>query len=128
MPLTEQEIETYRRDGLVIPASYRLPGATLERINQLISHIPQQNRGSLRPIQLMVLRPSVDLGRLAADFEPRLPGAFRFFTRGLGTHKLRSPDFLSLLMFQSDYLTSLIEIGEKDAEASLGELEAWMEP
>ncbi len=100
----------------------------LERINQLISQIPQQNRGSLRPIQLMVLRPSVDLGRLAADFEPRLPGAFRFFTRGLGTHKLRSPDFLSLLMFQSDYLTSLIEIGEKDAEASLGELEAWMEP
>jgi NTE family protein len=100
----------------------------LERINRLISQIPQQNRGSLRPIQLMVLRPSVDLGRLAADFEPRLPGAFRFFTRGLGTHKLRSPDFLSLLMFQSDYLTSLIEIGEKDAEASLSELEAWMEP
>jgi hypothetical protein len=31
-------------------------------------------------------------------------------------------------MFQSDYLTSLIEIGEKDAEASLSELEAWMEP
>jgi hypothetical protein len=29
-------------------------------------------------------------------------------------------------MFQPDYLTSLIEIGEKDAEASLGDLEALM--
>ena len=99
----------------------------LERINRLIPHIPQEKRGALRPIKLMVLRPSVDLGRLAADFEPRLPGAFRFLTRGLGTHKIRSPDFLSLLMFQPDYLASLIEIGEKDAEARMGELEAWME-
>ena len=75
----------------------------------------------------MVLRPSVDLGRLAANFEPRLPGAFRFLTRGLGTQKLSSPDSLSMLMFQPDYLASLIEIGEKDAETNLGELEAWME-
>ena len=100
----------------------------LERINRLISRIPQDNRSDLRPVKLMVVRPSVDLGRLAADFEPRLPGAFRFLTRGLGTHEVRSPDFLSLLMFQSDYLTALIEIGEKDAEANISELEAWMAP
>jgi NTE family protein len=100
--------------------------AQLERINRLISLIPETDLGRLRPVKLMVLRPSVDLGRLAANFEPRLPRAFRFLTRGLGTHQLRSPDFLSLLMFQPDYLTSLIEIGEKDAEASLGDLEALM--
>ena len=35
MPLTEQEIEIYRRDGLVIPAGYRLPEATLARIDAL---------------------------------------------------------------------------------------------
>jgi NTE family protein len=99
----------------------------LERINRLISLVPQTRRGRLRPVKLMVLRPSVDLGRLAADFEPQLPGALRFLARGLGTHKLRSPDFLSLLMFQPDYLTSLIEIGETDAVAQLAELEAWME-
>ena len=99
----------------------------LERINGLISQISPNRRGKLRPIRLMVLRPSVDLGRLAADFEPRLPGAFRFLTRGLGTHKIRSPDFLSMLMFQPDYLTALIEIGERDAEARLGDLEAWMD-
>lgn len=100
----------------------------LERINRLLSEIPETRLGRLRPIKLMVLRPSEDLGRLAAKFEPQLPRAFRFLTRGLGTRELRSPDFLSLLMFQPDYLTALIEIGEKDAEALLPELAAWMEP
>jgi uncharacterized heparinase superfamily protein len=29
MPLTDQEIETYHQDGLVIPSTYRVPQATL---------------------------------------------------------------------------------------------------
>jgi hypothetical protein len=43
MPLTEHEIETYRRDGLVIPADYRVPPATLERIDQLYQELLQKN-------------------------------------------------------------------------------------
>ena len=65
---------------------------------------------------MLVIRPSRDLGRLARDFEPRLPGALRFLTRGLGTRRTASPDFLSLLMFQHDYVKALIELGEGDAE------------
>ncbi len=86
----------------------------LERINRLLDGRP---RGELRPIECLILRPSVDLGRLAAEYEADLPRAFRFLTRGLGTHRTSSPDFLSLLMFQSDYLRRLIEIGESDADA-----------
>ena len=74
-----------------------------------------------------MLRPSVDLGMLAARYEAQLPKAFRFLTRGLGTRETASPDFLSLLMFQADYLERLIEIGEQDAErrvAEIGELMA----
>jgi NTE family protein len=71
-----------------------------------------------------VLRPSQDLGRLAAGHEPRLPKAFRFLTRGLGTRETESPDFLSLILFQGDYLTRLIEIGEADAEARREEIAA----
>ena len=99
----------------------------LERINRLVAKIPPSDRGNLRPIDLLVLRPSVDLGRLAADFEPRLPGLFRFLTRGLGTREVSSPDVLSLLMFQSDYLSALIDIGEKDVESHLDELSSWLE-
>ena len=70
----------------------------------------------------MTLRPSRDLGRLAYEYEPQLPRAFRFLTRGLGTKQTRSPDFLSLILFQPDYLQKLIEVGEADAEARGAEI------
>lgn len=87
----------------------------LERLNTLLRLLPEEQRGMLRPIELFVMRPSADLGQLASQFEPQLPKSFRFLTRGLGTRETKSPDFLSLIMFQPDYLQMLMEIGEKDA-------------
>lgn len=87
----------------------------LDTINQLICDLPTEKRRGMRKIDSLVIRPSVDLGRLAADYEPKLPRAFRFMTRGLGTRETSSPDFLSLLMFQRDYIERLIEIGQADA-------------
>jgi len=89
---------------------------SLERLNGLIEHLPEDKRHGLRPIELLVMRPSIDLGQLAADYEPRLPRLFRFLTRRLGTRETKSSDLISLLMFQSDYLKRLIELGEHDAE------------
>jgi NTE family protein len=89
----------------------------LRQINQLIEALPEDQRGGLRPLDLLVLRPSVDLGRLANDYEADLPKAFRFLTRGLGTRETRSNDLLSLVMFQPDYVRRLLELGEADAEA-----------
>ena len=94
----------------------------LERFNRLLERLPEEVRGGLRPIDCLVLRPSEDLGRLAAGYEPRLPKVFRFLTRGLGTRETESPDFLSLILFQADYLTRLIEIGEADAEVHLEQI------
>ena len=96
---------------------------TLERMNSLIESLPAETRGEYRKIKLIVLRPSRDLGKLANEYESRLPGAFRFMTRGLGTRETRSNDLLSLLMFQPDYLTRLIELGEADAEARAEDIE-----
>ena len=55
-----------------------------------------------------------------------LPGFFRFMTRGLGTRETASPDILSLLMFQANYLGRLIELGEADADARADEIEAFI--
>lgn len=99
----------------------------LERLNRLLSKVPPGERDDLSPIDILTLRPSEDLGKLAREYEPRLPGAFRFLTRGLGTRQTRSPDFLSLLMFQPEYLARLMEIGEADAEARLDEIGALLE-
>lgn len=100
----------------------------LEQINRLLARLPPEEWEGLKPLKLMVLRPSRDLGRLAAEFEPRLPRAFRFLTRGLGTRETASPDFLSMLMFQTDYLRRLIELGESDAEARRAELMELLAP
>ena len=100
----------------------------LERVNDLLARIPEERRDGLRPIELLLFRPSQDLGTLANDYEPQLPRGFRFLTRGLGTRQTRSNDFLSLVMFQPDYLQQLIDLGRADAEKRLDELLAFTEP
>lgn len=99
----------------------------MHRLNQLLSLLPREDWGGLRPISLQVIRPSTDLGRIATRFEPRLPRTFRFLTRGLGTRPSRSSDVLSILMFQPDYLRALMDQGEADAEDRMGELLAFLD-
>ena len=89
----------------------------LARINQLVASLPPERRHGLRVVSMVILRPSYDLGRLAKDFEPRLPRLFRHLARGAGARGTQSPDLLSLIMFQPDYLKTLMEIGEVDAES-----------
>ena len=98
----------------------------LERINHLLDSLPEEERDGMRPVQLLVVRPSRDLGKLVAEYEPKLPPAFKFMTRGLGTRETRSPDVLSMLMFQRDYLTRVMEIGEADAEARAEQIDAFL--
>jgi NTE family protein len=98
----------------------------LELMNRLLEALPEEKRAGLRPVKLLVLRPSVDLGKLANDYEAKLPRGFRFLTRGLGTRQTRSPDFLSLVLFQPDYLRALMDIGESDAEARSDQIAAFL--
>ncbi|MEP7347101.1 MAG: patatin-like phospholipase family protein, partial [Gemmatimonadaceae bacterium] len=99
----------------------------LERINDLVAQIPPGQRGDMRKIEILVLRPSIDLGVLAREYEPRLPRVFRFLTRGLGTRKSSSPSILSVLMFQEDYIRRLVELGESDAERNAARISAFIE-
>jgi NTE family protein len=98
----------------------------LERMNWVLRKLPPEERNGLRVVNILVLRPSRDLGKLSRDYEALLPGFFRFMTRGLGTRETKSPDILSLLMFQADYLGRLIELGEADAEARAEEIDAFL--
>jgi NTE family protein len=98
----------------------------LARMNKILREVPEQKRDGLRIVDILVVRPSRDLGRIAKEYEPRLPRAFRFLTRGTGTRETRSPDFLSLLMFQDDYIGRLIELGESDAAARSDEIAAFL--
>lgn len=88
-----------------------------QRLNEFIPYLPLGHQKNLREVSTFVLRPSEDLGRTAARFESRLPTGLRFFARGLGARETESPDSLSMLMFQPDYIKRLIATGEKDARA-----------
>ncbi|HEY9420752.1 MAG TPA: patatin-like phospholipase family protein [Thermoanaerobaculia bacterium] len=91
----------------------------LVSINELVEKLPPEERGNLRKVDIRILRPSQDLGRLASEYEPRLPNSFRYLVRSLGTRETNTSGFLSMVMFQPDYAQRLIEIGEADGEAWL---------
>ncbi|MFL5542717.1 MAG: patatin-like phospholipase family protein [Longimicrobiaceae bacterium] len=99
----------------------------MERMNELLRRCPPPARDGMRVVELMTFRPSRDLAMIAREFEPRLPRAFRLLTRGLGTRETKSPDVLSLLMFQDDYVKRLMEIGEEDAARRGDELAAFLD-
>lgn len=99
----------------------------LTRTNEMLRQIPEEKRNGKRIIDLFVLRPSQDLGKLAGDYEAKLPYAFRYLMRGQGVHEISSPDWLSMIMFQHEYVSRLIELGEQDAENRLDELKRFFE-
>lgn len=98
----------------------------MERMNELLSKIEPSQRHGMKPIELCVLRPSQDLGKLAAAHEKYLPRNMKFLTRALGTDETESSDMASMLMFEPHYTTALVEIGEADVAARLDELRTFL--
>ena len=100
----------------------------LQSLNSLLAKLPPEERGGLRHVGTRIIRPSQSLGELAAKYEPRLPGGFRHLVRSLGTRETNTSAFLSMVMFQPDYLERLIEIGEADGEARVEEVRTLLDP
>ena len=71
------------------------------------------------------VRPKILAGS-PTHYEADLPKGFRFLTRGLGTKETRSNDMLSLVMFQTDYVRHLIELGQSDAAAKRDQIEEFL--
>jgi len=100
--------------------------ARLNKMNDMLNLIPPEERQGRRKIDLFVLRPSIDLGKLAGNFEPNMPPLFRYFLRGQGVKETASPDWLSMILFDREYITALIRQGEKDAMNRIDELEIFL--
>jgi NTE family protein len=98
----------------------------MQRMNEMLALAAPEQRNGFRRIGLFVLRPSRDLGKIAADYQRYLPRSIRLFTRALGTDETESPDFISMLMFEPNYTQVLIEIGEQDVESRLDQLRVFL--
>jgi len=91
--------------------------------------------GALRPVRDLFIRPSQDLGKLAADVlsrpavKARLSGPAGYLMRRVGENAMETQDpsdLLSYLLFDGEYAKELVALGERDAHEVRGELEAFL--
>lgn len=98
----------------------------LDRLNKMLRKLEPHEREGFRPIDLLVLRPSIDPSKLAAKFEQHLPLNLKLLTRALGSKETESPDIVSMLMFEPHYTKKLIEIGEADVDSRVDEIRLFL--
>ena len=98
----------------------------MQRMNEMIRKLDPRERDGFKPIDLMILRPSRDLAKLASGYEKYLPANLKLVTRALGSSETDSPDLISLMMFEPHYTRELIALGEADVDSRLGELRAFL--
>jgi NTE family protein len=103
----------------------------LERINRLLESCPTDPSGpsgpdGLEPVRLLMLRPSKDLGALAVAQRTRLPTVPHWLVRGMGGHRAAAADFLSYLLFDPGYTTTLIDLGYADAQHQWPRIERFL--
>ncbi len=99
----------------------------LQRINKTLALIPRDKLNhsdvDMRPVPALVLRPSQDLGKLAADEYGRFPAMLRYLLKGIGATGHAGEDLLSYLAFEPIYLKRVMDLGHADTLARREEIE-----
>jgi NTE family protein len=123
---TEYDLARMQRINLILEAGEKSFGPQFEAMmNQELVGL----RGApLRRIQAVHIRPSEDIGRLAAEFvsagRMRVSGmvARRLIQRLAAGEARHESDLLSYLLFDGDFASELIELGRHDAAKKADEL------
>lgn len=99
----------------------------VERVNQLLRALDEKRRRefALKPVEMMVIRPSRDVRELTTKFAGRLPSSVKALLRTVGAWR---PDsrIPSYLLFDTDYCSELIALGKADAHHHASELRAFL--
>jgi NTE family protein len=100
----------------------------LERLNQLLDdgHIRQpgvHGEQKIRPLTTFVIMPSVNLSEVAEQHRKDMPSLIHYFVASLGRDATSCADLMSYLLFTSKYTRELLDIGYRDAEERIDEIE-----
>jgi NTE family protein len=125
---TEYDLMRMQRINMILEAGHNSFGS---RFEEMMNHELVRLRGApLRRIQAVHIRPSEDIGRIAADFaasgKVKVHGAIakRLIARLSAGEARHESDLLSYLLFDGDFAAELIELGRKDAAKKEDELAA----
>ena len=125
---TEYDLQRMQRINLILEAGNASFGPQFE---SMMNHELMRLRGApLRRIQAVHIRPSEDIGALAARFvragRMRVTGAItrRLIERLGAGEAAHENDLLSYLLFDGHFASDLIELGRRDAAAKADELAA----
>lgn len=99
----------------------------LVRINHLLRDQTGAHESGLRPVELLVLRPSRDVSELAEGKAIKLPLTVRTVLRSIGGERARSAGFLSYLLFEPEYTGRLMDLGLEDGRQQREKIEQFLE-
>ena len=91
----------------------------VSRLNRLLKRLPPgvPRPYGLRPVNLVMLRPSRDLAALAVGHGAELPRRLRAIVRVLGGEDESAGGLLSYLLFERPFTSRLMELGYEDTVA-----------
>lgn len=125
---TEYDLMRMQRINMILEAGHASFG---DRFEEMMNHELVRLRGApLRRIQAVHIRPSEDIGEMAADFvasgRMKVTGvlARRLIHRLAEGEARHESDLLSYLLFDGDFAAELIEMGRRDAAKKEDELAA----
>jgi len=90
----------------------------LQRINKTVKLIGDQDREkhgvTLRQVEVQVISPSDDIGKMAAEHAHELPWSIKTLLRGIGAYSKTDSSLMSYLLFEKGYCNALIKLGYDD--------------
>jgi NTE family protein len=100
----------------------------LTRINQTIAHmtVKQRQLTHLKPIDCLVLNPSINFNEMAAKHFHKMPSGIKLLLRMMGLHDKADTSLLSYLIFEKEFCRELIELGYQDGLARQEELRSFL--
>jgi NTE family protein len=102
----------------------------LQRINRTLDLIPREILDGahypLRHVDFRVVRPSVDLEKIATGYAQELPRTIRLLLRSVGGLQRNASTLLSYLLFERGYCRALIRLGYGDTMSRREELLAFL--